>query len=637
MKNSRYIVYLLFMLIYINSISAQEILVPIVPSISNSNTKNVDTVTVLLPFVDDFSDYEGVPNRSLWLTKDALVNKDYDHFPPTIGMVTLDAVDCNGELHKNASTAIFSADTLTSQLIRLDSVFSPIRKKLQLSDSIRFSFYYLPGGGQGHVWERIGDAPEADDSLFLEFYNSLLNKWEKVWSIGGICVDSLLVHTGKSWQYVSIPIVKTDYLSSNFQFRFRNYCSLDNNPKTGMVGNCDQWNIDYVKLGVGRTMNDFNVRDVAFVKKAPSLLKRYQSIPAKQFLPTDMEESINITITNLYSQPLTTSYSFGIFDEFGNELYNYDGGHENAPAYFPNQTYQSAESHANPSLDGFVYPVMNEPARFQVKHILKEGASGDARRNNDTLIYEQVIDNYYSYDDGIPENGYGITSTSSKIFLACRYDLNVPDTLCAVDLYFNKTFEDENQMLPFQLCIWDVNNNHPGQLIYKDPKKYFSKFEGSNQFVRYKLSAPIVVNGSIFVGLEQHTNDFINLGFDRNNDASQYIYYRTSSDWQQSILKGALMLRPYFGSKALLRIDDEISCARLNVVPNPAIDLITISCAYLLDESMSFIFDSKGKQVFAGKNCESIDVSSFHPGLYIIRVVNSKSGEHVSTKFIKLH
>ena len=28
-----------------------------------------------------------------------------------------------------------------------------------------------------------------------------------------------------------------------------------------------------------------------------------------------------------------------------------------------------------------------------------------------------------------------------------------------------------------------------------------------------------IVNGSIFIGFEQLSNDFINLGFDRNNDA----------------------------------------------------------------------------------------------------------------------
>lgn len=615
---------------------AQEALVPVVPKAwSFPKSRAIDTNIVVLPFFDDFSDYEGAPNFSLWLTRDALVNKDFDFYPPTVGMVTLDAVDCNGRLHKGASSSLFSADTLASQFIRLDSIFSPTHRSLSISDSIRLSFYYLPGGGVGHQWERIGDAPEASDSLFLEFFNPVFSQWEIVWSCGGECVDSLIARTGKSWQYVSIPILKSDFLSSRFQFRFRNYCSLDSNPKIGMVGNCDNWNLDYIRLAVGRSYNDVYSRDVAFVKKAPSFLNRYQSMPARQYSQSDMASSVDITISNLYSQVLTSSYSFKVIDSEGNEIFMYDGGHENITPFLPNGNYQLSPAHAHPSLNGFEYSPSEESSIYQILHVLKEGSAGDAHQQNDTMTFSQVFSDYFAYDDGTAENGYGVTSTSNRVDLACRYDLRVSDTLTAVDLYFNHTRNEENELLPFQICVWRVNiDGCPGQLLYKDRNKFYSRYGDSLGFVRYRLTEPIVVDGSVFIGIEQLSNAYLNLGFDRNNDASQYVFYRTSADWQQSILKGALMMRPHFGHKAFLEIPQTTSSFNLSVYPNPASDEIHLSSLFVDEELQLTIFDSYGKKLYEGPYSSTLDVSTLTNGLYIIQLVELKTKSRIQKKLI---
>ena len=90
--------------------------------------------------------------------------------PPSVGMVTLDALDGNGNLYAQASTNPFTADTLASQIIRLDSVTGTYQRKLKASDSLYLSFFYVPGGWYGNQWELVGEAPSTNDSLFLEFY-----------------------------------------------------------------------------------------------------------------------------------------------------------------------------------------------------------------------------------------------------------------------------------------------------------------------------------------------------------------------------------------------------------------------------------------------------------------------------------
>ena len=346
------LVILLSVLALGTNLVAQELLAPLQSAVRNSTgAKNNDVVAVKLPFFDDFANYEGRPNPRLWLNQQAYVNSDYALYPPTIGMVTLDCLDAQGEVYSHASIDAFGADTLLSQPIRLDSLFVPFRKKMQPSDSVYLSFYYLPGGGQGEPWEGLGDCPEEGDSLFLEFYNPSDNQWTIVWSVAGNSVDSLEVQTGTRWQYVNIPITAVGYFSSQFQFRFRNYCSLDVNPKTGIVGNSDQWNLDYIFLDYNRSHNQKTFRDIAFVQKAGSMLEDYTAVPFRQFRPNQMRSNTQARITNLYNSMLSSFYSYDVIDETdGFVLKHYDGGYDNVPSFFQTHSIKPMQPIRQPRL-----------------------------------------------------------------------------------------------------------------------------------------------------------------------------------------------------------------------------------------------------------------------------------------------
>ena len=127
---------------------------------------------VKLPFLDDFSNYSGYPNAQLWLDRQGFVNTGFAVYPPTIGVVTLDILNEYGEVYPQADRNRFSADTLTSNLIRLDTNFRTNRP-MSVRDSIYMSFYYQPAGASksypANSWEIVGDAPETSDELVLEF------------------------------------------------------------------------------------------------------------------------------------------------------------------------------------------------------------------------------------------------------------------------------------------------------------------------------------------------------------------------------------------------------------------------------------------------------------------------------------
>ena len=610
----------------------QEILLPLqtAPVHHSQAIKQSSAQTITLPLFEDFSS----PHSALstfHVPLSAQISDGARLLPPTVGVVTLDAIDASGNLYPGASTVLFSADTLLSLPIRLEG-YVP-------ADSLVFSFYYLPGGGEGDLWQRIGDAPDPQDSLLLEFYRPADSSWTIVWSRGGVTVDSLVSSTGLHWQYVSIVITEPAYFDSLFRFRFRNFCSLPPTAKPGLAGNCDFWHLDYFVLDAHRTKTPSPVfHDVAFVSPVPSALAAYRAMPVRQYRASEMADHFDMTIDNLFDSPLATQYHYAVVDATGDTLYRYDGGYENAPAFLPDESYQTAAPHAEPPVS-FSFPLGGsfldtQRTTFTIVHTVREGVGGDDFPSNDTVRFSQVFDNYYAYDDGSAENGYGLTSTGSHLYIAYRFDLNEADTLTALDLYFNRTLDGGNEQVPFLITVWQADNGKPGTVLYRDQSNRRPQFDSLNSYQRYILDSPVVVDGSIFVGFEQGNNNYINLGFDRSFNTADRIYYRTSNEWQQSILSGSLMLRPCFGAAATVGIEtSHLSPVTFHLFPNPASDRVTIEG--LPAGSRLELYDSHGRQVYSNNNFH-LSPFTFHlsPGLYLLRAITPDGTSHVEKMII---
>jgi hypothetical protein len=212
--------------------------------------------------------------------------------------------------------------------------------------------------------------------------------------------------------------------------------------------------------------------------------------------------------------------------------------------------------------------------------------------------------------------------------LACQFRLNVEDTLTAVRLYFNRTLNDENGDIRFLITVWDDAGGRPGNIIYQDSERRRPLFRGLNQYVQYNLEEPLVCSGTIYIGFEQTSADYINLGFDRNNDASSHVFFLTSASWQTSILRGALMLRPYFGQQALVSLDrpedsnTKVFAESGHIVVNA--DQMGMVCVY----------DMMGREVYKSALKQagtSLHTPSLPQGVYLVKV-----GKQAAKKVIVL-
>jgi len=637
------IIILSLLLLNISWVNSQEIITQLSTNAQLTdhyrakNKLKASSISLRLPFIDDFSNYTLYPDSNLWMDNYVFVNTEFAMFPPTIGIATFDALNDSGLIYPSAMASQFAADTLTSHPIRLDSLFLPSVKSLKISDSLYFSFFFQPGGGRGNIWERLGDAPEPGDSLVLEFYSPLLQTWNHIWSTKGMPLDSIYLKTNRYFKYVIIPVKDSvNYYKDGFQFRFRNYCSLGNSTSPSMLGNCDQWNIDYVYLGVNRSIHDTVFRDLTFVEKAPSFLKKYQAMPANQFQLSDLKDNLTMLLSNIDASAHPSKYRYEIRNQNNVLLWTEDRGFENISSFWTSG-YQSSTVHSNPPVSYNFSPPLGFKSWFEICHIFKEGVSQDMRPENDTNRFIQHFEDYYAYDDGTAENGYGLTPAGSM--LAYKFTLHQADTLVAVEMFFNATLNNANQRY-FNLTVWNDNGaGKPGDTIYQS-NLIMPVFENAvNKYHSYLLDRKLNVSGSIYVGWTQTTDDNLNLGFDRNTASQDNIFFNSLGYWETSFTKGSLMIRPVFGSEYLGVNEIEKLSIAFDLFPNPLNEgllNITLQSNKLYNEKDCYLqfFNSIGAKVYASEFRSTVDISHLQNGIYLIAVSNSKTRQQQFKKLI---
>jgi hypothetical protein len=649
--------------------------------------QNHEYTPIVLPFEDDFSTPTIFPDTAKWVSNHVIINNDYAFHPLTVGVATFDALDGLGKIYGTAQSDAFAADTLMSRPIRLDTIFAPVKRAITLADSLYFSFYYQPGGGMGQPWALRGDKPEKGDSLLLDFGyftgnyvysyseykpqimieflnngDSVQNQcypdqwivvdrvyeandtlwvpcdsifvremvWKTVWGADGSTLQQLYDSTGKYFKQVMIPMNNIDdtlYLNKGFQFRFRNLASMGNNTLPGWLGNVDQWNIDYVKLNINRTASDTLLKDVAFACSAPTTLKNYQTMPWSQFKGHQAGElagNFSILLTNLDNITKNTSYTYDVNTNSGTLVNHYDGGSFNIDPYITNG-YQTYQPHANPPIQ-FTYPEdTQDSASFTITHIFKEAGGADQNNFNDTIRYSQNFFNFFAYDDGTAENGFGLTPAGSK--LAYKFVLNTPDTLRAVNMFFNRTLDNANVQY-FWLTVWNDNNGQPGSVIYEQNNMRPNLGDSLNQFRTYAFDEPIALSGTFYIGWRQTTNDNLNVGFDRNHDASSKIFYNSDGTWSNTIYSGALMMRPMLGKTFSGVNIEEKHLPMISIYPNPVTGK---TFSVTMDENCADyrykIMDLAGRVVAEEKirNQNNLDLQA---GLYIITVYKNMQSVH---------
>lgn len=540
----------------------------------------------------------------LWEDDHVYINGTYPVDPPTIGVATFDGLDRTGFPYRfDQPTAYGRADRMTSVPIDLDYV---------VGDSLYLSFYFQPQGLSGD------DQVQPIDSLLLEFYAPLEDRWYLVWWSEYFPLAP--------FQEVMLPITDERFLHDGFRMRFVN--------KGTLSGALDHWHLDYLRLGAQRTFDDTVLVDVAFVYPESTLLQTYTSIPFKVFeqnaagfMAGQVEETMkNLDVVDKFitwgansgldGGPLTNAFGAG------NNISN------NASSTFIS-THAVAPFFYDPALS-------TDFAFWRTKFWLN--ATPNINLYNDTLELVQEISNYYAYDDGSAEAGYSLNVAGAK--MAYRFDLPTGDSLRAFRAYFDPVFEDPSNG-SFILTVWTSLNPEVIQhqnFSFSTPQY---RMDGLNHFVEYALDSVIWVEGTIYIGWVQTTADKLNLGFDKNRNNQDKIFYKTSGPFLGTGFQGSLMLRPVFvaNEDPFLAIDDEapVEAPELLAFPNPVTDAFRIRWnGEMVSGGRLQVVDLSGRMIgdWAFVPGTPVLVGSAAPGMYLVRLVDKDGRPLGETRII---
>lgn len=592
--------FLLLIFIFLNlGLFSQETLIncghPFLKNYSNDYFKNnslrsaseVDTLE--LPFFDDFAKSFVYPDSTKWMDKYAFINYDYAIAPISIGVATLDAIDEHGAVYPTLpSVGSKIADYLTSL---------PINLAYHPSDSIYLSFYYQAGGK--------GNKPEVQDSLVLQFRTPQLD-WESVWHVaGGEAMDT--------FNLVLIPIVNETYLKKGFQFRFLNYASVSSNYEPSWKSNSDHWHIDYVKLNKQRTYTDTLMNDVSFVYNLKSIIKDFESVPWKHFNNNSaniLVDTVSFVYLNTWNETYNINRSLFIFDDYySSQICTQTNDNENI------HSMETIEYSKRFDCDLYSYFSEDSAKFLLLGHIYTDTISArHMYRWNDTIKYYQIFNNYYAYDDGTAESGYGITGAQGS--MAYKFTPLVADTLKGVYLYFNQVINEANRK-NFYLTVWADNNGSPGQVLQEIEGVVPIYSDEINKYVYYPLASPLYINSTFYIGWRKTTTDVLNCGYDVNRVVKNKLFYNVNGQWQMSQFQGALMVRPVFGIPPTTYVKENIAILDFEIFPNPSSDFIRINS----DNEYEYfeLYDTNGKLLLSEQqSSESIDISNLQSGIYYI-------------------
>ncbi|HXD91812.1 MAG TPA: T9SS type A sorting domain-containing protein [Bacteroidia bacterium] len=611
---------------------------------ANNRTQSTATPTLTLPFFDEFSYAGPFPDSIKWPNSQSIfVNHTKAMAPPTLGVATFDGLNKFGYPYNstiasnnlNTLTSVAS-DTMNSAPFRLDSL-PALTLPLSPVDSVYLSFYFE---GMGY-WEK----PESGDDIFLDFYSPLDTTWTQVWTQSGYTYAP-----DSTWHLVMIPILDTSYFHNGFKFRFRNL--------SGACGDVDHWHIDAVYLNQCRTNKDtmfsstsspcYNpFGDVSFVYDLQSPLKNYSQMPFNQYAgAADMKDSIGTCLRSNFSNTVSIGASYRFYDNTGTVINSSPNPSNNLSPYNVSG-YCADHAIMHPSLNGFAYPhpLLATDSSFTMKFFMSP--SVDAFPNNDTITFHQKFSNYYAYDDGSAEAGFGIDPGGAGNYkTAASFTLNVADTLRAMDIFFEPVIDvDLLKNVPFNIIVWADNAGVPGNVIYTDTMRYIyfptdsainGKIKRENSFLRYQFrnAVPLPTGSIFYLGINQiYDSPEITIGFDRNYDFHHSMFYNADgTNWYvfpgdlDPDYQGSLMIHPVFGdSLQTLAINKfKNTATNISLYPNPAADCVFIQSSDVISNVV--ITDLLGNIVLqqTDDSIKKINTLSLQSGVYLVKALTNK-------------
>ena len=541
---------------------------------------------------------------------------------PPKGLLVINLNDLDTNIKLTSSIIILCADSISKKII--DSVY------ITNKDSRTNKTFGRPSDG---------DEFDGNEALTTITKNTFNSQWAQLWSMSA---DSL---SPDSFYRISVPINKT-FLEKGFRFRFINYASLSSDKSHSR--NEDQWNLDNISI-IANQKKGYEEADSRLRSIDAKLYGAYTSIPVEHIMNIDENE-----IQSFLSFKVQSTDTLYRLNGYTTDFWN-----TKAPKAKKN-TNDWGEMNPNPQ--STITLPLNIVEKYDFYDIFQQNNSNYADyefdmyysddksdihkeyRWNDTVRIHQTFYNYYSYDDGSSEAGWGIRGIDNAQ-IAYKFKTYQYDTLTAIEIYFNNTLNTSD--FSFNLCVWADNKGLPGTLLAQKSSQSIKFDEGLNHFVLYQLDSDNIIDNNLFknrilkqnqtfyIGWTQQNDILMNVGVDLNDTITNKLFFKTGINWQPSLMINPIMIRPVFDNNPNVVSVPELSSDIVRIYPNPANDFCNISLndkSNISDYVLS-IKTTMGQEIIHQQATPQISTTGLINGMYYINITNSK-GINYSTKLI---
>lgn len=574
----------------------------------NSNSRIAsagrDSTQLELPFWDDFSRTSYLPDSSHWFIEDGTTNisSNIGIDPPTINVAVFDGWNAYGTPYSSMRLEEGVGDSLVTKFIDLTKV-NPI-----LRETIYLSFFWQKEGR--------GEIPDSEDFIRLQAMN-IDKTWVTIWEKTGVEATETNIFTQES-----IQINDPSFFHEYFQFRFQSFGRLS--------GGFDTWSIDYVYMNFNRFSTDLIFEDRALTSPPGSWLTQYSSMPYDHFI-INLEQNLQptkVSVYNLDDQVQPIEYYALIQDS----TKIYDEMNQGTPLNLA--PISKAEITSEPiDPNAFDQNVDSISLILETKFFINSGDSANwlnkyDLRANDTSTHVVRLDEELAYDDGTAEWAAGLSQKSGM--LAYRFVIPKGDAITALNIYF-PDFVPSAVGKTFTIIIWDdLFQYRQGRLLTE--QHIIQSSAGLNDFTTYSFGRPVVVTDTFYVGYEQSVDDFFPIGLDKHGESHPgNIFINLDGVWEPSnIIEGNLMIRPVFGFKKAVGLEDEIF-KDIDIYPNPNNGGFSIRGQF----NHAIIMDLLGNEILKIDGDEvltEVKLTGQSPGLYFITL--NKEGMYKTFKFV---
>lgn len=567
-----------------------------------------------MPLFDDFSDSKTVPDNNRWVDKDVYINNDFPVRAPSVNVATFDGLNENGVPYSTFPIKGI-CDKLTSRSMNLSG--------LGPADSVILSFYfqYEPQGLNNQYFQ--------DDSLIIEARGSRFDPDSFIILKMFSGEDSLFF----KFHYFGVALTNPKFFHDDFQIRIKNRGSL--------TGNVSQWHVDYIRFNKGRKLQD-PIKDIALTNAPAIFLGPYSQMPWNhyQLNKSRYRNTPNsLRVKNHDSQPYAIDYFRSVIRPEGDTLDKFVQIIGSLPALSDTNLF------INKPFD-FATTVSSDSLVFETRYKVKvSGTALDNVPTNDNFTVNNIFSNYFAYDDGTAEGGYGV-QLKTNAGGCLKYYLEQPDSIVGLYVYYNRS-EQNVSTQRFNLKIWK-RISPLGQPATSDEvlwslEQISPTYTNTiNGFTSYRFPKAVAVSDSFYIGWEQANAFVINIGLDKNYrfGVNPNMAFKMDGRWYASETEGALMMRPIMGKfLGAATNNPEISEQTqvkldISIFPNP----LKNSFSTTLENPEKYsckLYDLNGRLIDVLRFEEGqYFVPSLQAGLYIVVFENLKSAEIVTKKII---